>query len=115
MGAGRGRSRNDEHGAVGDRAAPDHAADLQSLLQHLRPNAVPNSPGIILHSVGDAFGVLLLWFYWKYGTIGNRLLGFAAASRSPIFWLYVAGLIVFTAASVWAFRKLAKVGTMSGK
>ncbi|HEX9493457.1 MAG TPA: CPBP family intramembrane glutamic endopeptidase [Thermoanaerobaculia bacterium] len=89
------------------------ASVMYGLLAHLARSIVP---GIILHTLGDAFGVLLLWFYWKYGTIGNRLLGFAAASRSPIFWLYVAGLIVFTAASVWAFRRLADArGTMSGK
>jgi len=78
-------------------------------------------PGMILHWVGDAFSVLLLWFYWAHGTVGIRLLGFAAALRSPVFWLNVAELFVFTAASVWAFRKLGREslraarGTMSGK
>jgi len=49
----------------------------------------------------------MLWFYWKYGTISNQLPGFAVAFRSPIYRLYVGGLVVFTAASVWAFRRLA--------
>ncbi len=84
---------------------------MYGLLAHLTRSIVP---GIILHSVGDAFGILLLWFYWKYGTISNQLPGFAAVYRLPIFWLYVAGLIVFTAASVWAFRKLAKVVRTEG-
>ena len=76
------------------------------ILAHLARSIVP---GAILHTLGDAFGVLMLWFYWKYGTIENRLLGYAAVSRSLVFWIYVAGLIVFTAASVWAFLKLARV------
>lgn len=48
------------------------ASVMYGILRHLTRSIVP---GIILHSVGDAFGVMLLWFYWKYGMIGNRLLG----------------------------------------
>jgi len=81
------------------------------ILVHLTRSIVP---GIIFHTVGDAFGILMLWFYWKYGTISNRLLGFEAAFRSPIFRLYLALLILFTAATVWGFRKLAEVARSDG-
>ena len=79
---------------------------MYGALTHLTRSILP---GIILHAAGDAFSILLLWFYWKYGVIGGRLVGFAAASRSPLFWLNVVELLLFTAASVWAFRRLADV------
>ena len=79
---------------------------MYGVLRHLTRSI---APGIILHAAGDAYSILLLWFYWKHGAIGSRLIGFAAASRSPLFWLNVAELVVFTTASVWAFRKLANV------
>ena len=80
------------------------ASVMYGVLRHLSRSIVP---GVILHSVGDAFGILMLWFYWKYGTISNQLPGFAVAFRSPIYRLYVAGLLLFAAGSVWALRKLA--------
>jgi len=79
------------------------------ILVHLTRSIVP---GIIFHTVGDAFGVLMLWFYWKYGTISNTPPGFQVAFRSPIYWMYVALLIVFTGLSVLAFRKLARVAPL---
>ena len=79
---------------------------MYGVLAHLTRSIVP---GIILHSAGDAYGILFLWFLWVHRVPLGRLVGFAAASRLPLFWLNVAELLVFAAAAVWAFRRLAKV------
>ena len=81
---------------------------MYGVLRHLTRSIVP---GIILHSVGDAASLILLWFYWVRGAVGEGPIGFANASKLPLFWLDVAELLLFTAAAVWAFRKLAKVST----
>jgi membrane protease YdiL (CAAX protease family) len=79
---------------------------MYGVLRHLTRSILP---GIILHTVGDAFSLLLLWVYWVLGAIGRGPIGFAKASKMPAFWLNVVELLVFTAASVWAFRKLTKI------
>ncbi len=77
---------------------------IYGVLTHLTRSILP---GIILHSAGDAYSLMLLWFYWVHSAMGNGPIGFANASKRPVFWLDVGELLVFTAASVWAFRKLA--------
>jgi membrane protease YdiL (CAAX protease family) len=77
---------------------------MYGVLRHLTRSILP---GIILHSAGDAYSIMLLWFYWVRGAVGEGPIGFANASKLPVFWLDVAELFLFTAASVWAFRKLA--------
>lgn len=76
------------------------------LLTHLTGSILP---GLVLHSVGDAFGVGLLWWFWALaGRPPFRpALGLAAAANDPELWLYCAEALVLGAAGVWAFLKLA--------
>jgi membrane protease YdiL (CAAX protease family) len=84
------------------------ASLIYGILVYLSGSIVP---GLILHAIGDAFGIFLLWFLWAEGATRRFPPGFAAASRNPMYWLTVAEAAIFAAASVWAFRKLKRVAT----
>ncbi len=81
------------------------ASVIYGILVHLSGSIVP---GLILHATGDAFGIFLLWFLWAQGATRRHPVGFAAAMRTPMFWLSVGELVILTAAAAWAFRKLAR-------
>ncbi|HMC22814.1 MAG TPA: CPBP family intramembrane glutamic endopeptidase [Thermoanaerobaculia bacterium] len=84
------------------------ASLIYGILVHLSGSIVP---GIILHAAGDAFGLFLLWFVWAQGATRAHPAGFAAAMRTPTFWLNVAEGVILTTAAVWAFRKLKRAAT----
>jgi len=53
-------------------------------------------PGLVIHAVGDAAGIFLLWLLWS--TDGLR-------ADAPL-WLYLVESAILGAIAVWAFRKL---------
>lgn len=53
-------------------------------------------PGVVLHFVGDAAGIFILWWLWSLGGSG---------SNWPL-WPYIAESAILATISVWAFRKL---------
>ena len=81
------------------------AAVNYAMLTHLTGSI---RPGIVLHATGDAFGIGLLWLLWRLtGPLSSRPMGWAAASRDPIFWLYCVEAALLGAASIWAYFRLA--------
>ncbi|HEY8132386.1 MAG TPA: CPBP family intramembrane glutamic endopeptidase [Thermoanaerobaculia bacterium] len=84
------------------------ASLIYGILAYLSGSIIP---GLIFHATGDALGIFVLWFLWAQGATGHHPAGYAAAVKTAAFWLSVAELVVFTAAAVWAFHKLARVAT----
>ena len=53
-------------------------------------------PGLVLHAVGDAAGVFLLWWLWSHDGLG---------ADAPA-WLYLIESAILAAIAVWAYRRL---------
>ncbi len=62
-------------------------------------------PGLILHATGDAVGLLALWSL--RGTV--RAPRFAETGPDRLFWLDLLAMMVLGGATVWAYRRLARV------
>lgn len=62
-------------------------------------------PGLILHATGDAVGLLAFWTL--RGTV--RSPRFAETGPDLLFWLDLLAVVVLGGATVWAYRRLARV------
>lgn len=81
------------------------ASVLYGVLVHLTNSILP---GVVLHITGDAIGIVWIWLLSR---TPRPIItpGFASASKDPQFWINCAIALVFGAAAVWAFRRLAIV------
>ena len=82
------------------------ASVFYGIMVHLTNSILP---GLVLHATGDAIGIV--WIWWLAGRPDRPASprGFASASADPQFWTNCVIALVFGAASVWAFRRLAVV------
>jgi membrane protease YdiL (CAAX protease family) len=62
-------------------------------------------PGLILHATGNAVGLLALWTL--RGTV--RTPRFAETGPDLLFWLDLLAVVVLGGATIWAYRRLARV------
>jgi hypothetical protein len=66
----------------------------------------PFLPGIVLHAVGDAVGIGILWWTSLHVSSGGARMPVPAWSDS-LFWVQVLETGVLGIGAVWAFRRLA--------
>jgi membrane protease YdiL (CAAX protease family) len=75
------------------------------VLTHLTGSILP---GVIIHAVGDAIGILFIWWRQAQALGGvERTTGLAPALDDPWFWTLGGLALVSGAAMVWAFARLA--------
>lgn len=81
------------------------AGVFYGILTHLSGSILP---GVIIHALGDAIGILLIW--WRQihvrGAV-ERVTGLRTAVDDPWFWILTGLALVSGAAMVWAFGRLA--------
>ena len=82
------------------------ASVFYGIMVHLTNSILP---GVVLHATGDAIGIV--WIWWLAGRPDRPAppRGFASASADPQFWTNCVIALLFGAASVWAFRRLAAI------
>ena len=82
------------------------ASVFYGLMVHLTNSILP---GLVLHATGDAIGIVWIWWLAQRPDRPVSPRGFASASADPQFWTNCTIALVFGAASVWAFRRLALI------
>jgi membrane protease YdiL (CAAX protease family) len=82
------------------------AAVLYGIMVHLTDSILP---GLVIHATGNAIGLVWIWALSRNPGSRAAPRDFAAASSDPQFLVTCGAAVVFSAAAVWAFRRLAQV------
>jgi membrane protease YdiL (CAAX protease family) len=87
-------------------------AGLYGLVTYLTKSILP---AVVLHTCGNLYSNIDLWLHgqaeWQASSSSNALIWETGADAS--FWTWAIGFVIVTAATVWAFVRLARVAPRS--